>query len=136
MSNPPFKPQDNVDVTLVVACVHTGGNTAGGEYFFSYTPDFIMVEKQDTTITVSVDDQTNMGLEVISVFACDPHEQFVRIDINIDPVDPQKQQVVVWDINTVKELVPFTIVLRDKNGKTISCDPQTGNGGTIGDPGI
>ena len=119
------KAKSTVVVTLTVARVEFGGNTGKGEYFYSFSPDLLLVGKgqQDVTLLYRFDDEVPYQFRIRSLLSSDAHDQIKKPHIAEDG-----RSVSVVNRNTKATLIFFTVIIEDEKRKLLfSCDPQVGN---------
>lgn len=107
-------------IELTVARVNFGGNSNGGEYFYSFNPDVVIVNKKNESIEYVLSDVTTSNFTINSVLTTDANNQFGA------PVkSANERSVSVVDANTVAQLTVSSVLVFDKNtSQYISCDPQ------------
>ncbi|CEJ42790.1 hypothetical protein ACSAMZ_01565 [Xanthomonas citri pv. bilvae] len=114
-----------IPITLTVAHVEFGGNTGRGAYFYSFSPDLLIVGKgeQDVTLCYRFCGSVPKRFKIISLLSSDATGQIGKPDIN-----PDGQSVTVVNANNKPTLIFFTVVVKDTiTGAHFSCDPQVGN---------
>ncbi|MEA9579920.1 hypothetical protein VC218_13735 [Xanthomonas nasturtii] len=119
-------------IKLTVARVGFGGNTGAGEYFYSFAPDLLIVDKDDgiSTLTYHFDeDVVPKHFKIKSLLTTDAFKQ-----IGEPLIAPGGRSVVVVNANSVPTLIFLTLIVedpsrKDKKGNKVwfSCDPQVGN---------
>lgn len=116
-------------IKLTVARVGFGGNTGGGEYFYSFAPDLLIVDKDDgiSTLTYHFDESVvPKHFRIKSLLNTDSFKQLG------DPViDEEGRSVCVINDNSIATLIFLTIIVEDESRTDkkvwFSCDPQVGN---------
>jgi len=110
-------------IQLTVAYVGFGGNTGGGQYFYSYFPDTIKVNKENETLEFVLSDATDKRFEIDTLVSTDANSQFKLPVLRSD-----KRSLDVLDVNSKPQLTLVSIVVKDTiSGLHISCDPQVLN---------
>ncbi|MEA9554603.1 hypothetical protein VC273_01275 [Xanthomonas nasturtii] len=119
-------------IKLTVARVGFGGNTGAGEYFYSFAPDLLIVDKDDgvSTLTYHFDeDVVPKHFKIKSLLTTDAFKQ-----ISEPLIAPGGRSVSVVNANSVPTLIFLTLIVedpsrKDKKGNKVwfSCDPQVGN---------
>jgi len=110
-------------IELTVAYVGFGGNIGDGEYFYSYSPNVIMVTKKDTDLNFVFSSATNEHFQMLEIVTTDANNQFGKGTKSAD-----NRSIVVKDTNTNDQLTMVSIIVKDKSrDKLISCDPQVLN---------
>jgi hypothetical protein len=119
-------------IKLTVARVGFGGNTGAGEYFYSFAPDLLIVDKDDgiSTLTYHFDeDVVPKHFKIKSLLTTDAFKQ-----ISEPVIAAGGRSVEVINANSVPTLIFLTLIVedptrKDKKGNKVwfSCDPQVGN---------
>lgn len=113
-----------MQIELTVAYVQFGGNTGGGKYFYSYSPDIIKVTDPDVTLEFVLSKATDPRFEVVGLVSTDANNQFKP-----PVVRSSKRAVGVLDSNSHSQLTMVSVLVADTEfeGVHISCDPQVLN---------
>ncbi len=112
-----------MNVELTVAFVGFGGNAAEGEYFFSYSPNVILIEKKDVTVNIVFSPETGEQFEMQAFLTSDDGQEF-----GARKFSSNKRSVEVLDRNTRPQLIQTSVLVRDTGrNRLISCDPQVLN---------
>ncbi|KHL57620.1 hypothetical protein [Xanthomonas cannabis] len=119
-------------IKLTVARVGFGGNTGAGEYFYSFAPDLLIVDKDDGVSTLTYHFEEDVVPKHFIIKSLLTTDAFKQIG---DPViAPDGRSVEVVNANSVPTLIFLTIIVEDptrtdKKGNKVwfSCDPQVGN---------
>ncbi|AOL17999.1 hypothetical protein ABQW55_000600 [Xanthomonas citri pv. malvacearum] len=114
-----------IPITLTVAHVEFGGNTGRGAYFYSFSPDLLIVGKgeQDVTLRYAFCKSVPHRFKIISLLNSDSTGQ-----IGPQHIDPDGRGVQVVNANKDRTLIFFSVVVKDTHtGNHFSCDPQVGN---------
>ncbi len=113
-----------MQIELTVAYVQFGGNTGGGKYFYSYSPDIIKVTDPNVTLEFVLSKATDPRFEVVGLVSTDANNQF-----KVPQIKSSKRAVDVLDANTHSQLTMVSVVVADNDvkGVHISCDPQVLN---------
>ncbi|AKC80304.1 hypothetical protein XarzCFBP7410_07640 [Xanthomonas arboricola pv. zantedeschiae] len=116
-------------IKLTVARVGFGGNTGAGEYFYSFAPDLLIVDKHDKASTLHYyfdEDVVPRHFKIRSLLSSDALKQ-----IGQPTISPDGRSVHVTNANSVPTLIFLTIIVEDESRKDkktwFSCDPQVGN---------
>jgi len=110
-------------IELTVAYVGFGGNISGGEYFYSYSPNVIMVTAKDTDLDFVFSNATSDNFNMVEIVTTDANEQFSKGN-----KAPDNKSIMVKDTNTNSQLTLLSVIVKDKlRNKLISCDPQVLN---------
>ena len=110
-------------IELTVAYVGFGGNIGGGEYFYSYSPNVIMVKAKDTDLDFVFSSATSDNFQIVEVVTTDANDQF-----NKGKKASDSRSILVKDSNTNSQLTLLSVIVYDKpRDKLISCDPQVLN---------
>ncbi len=119
MSNKP-----SVDMELNIAYVRSGGNTADGQYFYSFKPNIINITESNTDINFKLAPESVDRYELLDVFCNDNFEQIGETRRTSDLT-----MISVTDSNTRKQLTLFSVLARDTKNPDIkiNCDPQATN---------
>ncbi|CAD0303214.1 hypothetical protein ABQZ69_17830 [Xanthomonas sp. WHRI 8391] len=115
----------SIIITLTVARVDFGGNTGKGEYFYSFSPDLLLVGKgqQDVTLVYRFDVDVPYQFRIRSLLSSDAHDQLEEPEIADDG-----RSVSVLNRNNKATLIFLTVIIEDEKRKLLfSCDPQVGN---------
>ncbi len=123
MSNP------ELTVHLSVARVDSGGNTAGGEYFYSFKPDIVNVTKPGTKIIYALRDDVPDHFTLRDIFTTDAKYQLIDTKL---PKDGRSISIV--DLNTQRQLILVSLLVHDSlHDRLVNCDPQVINTPQAGD---
>lgn len=110
-------------IDLEVAYVGYGGNTGGGQYFYSYLPHTILAKDSPTTIKIQFSAATSQDFEMYDMIASDGGTQ---LSINKDGSGPRVLDIT--NQNSVKQLIIVDILVKDTARDTVFvCDPQVIN---------
>lgn len=107
-------------ITLTVAHVREGGNAGGGAYFFDFSPDPVLIDKQSSWMVFDVSPDTPSELVITQLITSDALGQFGSAVI-----DPSRRRAAMQVKNTVAYLVQVALLMyNEKTGETLVCDPQ------------
>lgn len=107
-------------IQLTVAYVGFGGNIGDGEYFYSYSPNTVLVNAKEEALQFVFSEATSESFEMLEVLTSDAFNQFKVTDRASDG-----RSITVNDSNTHSQLTMLAIIVNDKSrNKQISCDPQ------------
>jgi formyltetrahydrofolate synthetase len=110
-------------IQLTVAYVEFGGNTGGGQYFYSYSPDIIKVTKANETLEFVLSAATDDRFTIDTLVSTDANNQFQNQELKSN-----KRAIEVLDKNSNSQLTMVAVLVKDaKTGLHISCDPQVLN---------
>lgn len=110
-------------IELTVAYVGFGGNIGDGEYFYSYSPNVIMVKNKDEQLNFVFSDATSSDFSMVEILTTDANSQFTK-----GIKAPGDRSIAVKDNNTVSQLTLLSVLVQDNTrNKLISCDPQVLN---------
>ena len=110
-------------IELTVAYVGFGGNIGDGEYFYSYSPNVIMVKNKDELLNFVFSGATSSDFSMVEIVTTDANRQFDK-----GTKAPGDRSIMVKDSNTNPQLTLLSVIVEDKSrGKIISCDPQVLN---------
>ena len=114
-------------IELTVAYVGFGGNIGEGEYFYSYSPNVIMVTEKDTDLNFVFSSATTDHFHMLEIVTTDANDQFSK-----GTKAPDSRSILVKDSNTNDQLTLLSVIVKDKSrDKLISCDPQILNVPTL-----
>ncbi|MCB1636934.1 MAG: hypothetical protein KDI51_20260 [Xanthomonadales bacterium] len=110
-----------VTVELSVARVGSGGNTAQGQYFYSFNPANILIYEPDTQVILELSKDTADNFEIWRLVTSDNSNQLsdmVRSSGN--------RQLSFSNANSVEQLILVSVLVIDKanDGRIVNCDPQ------------
>ncbi|MBB3800820.1 hypothetical protein FHR47_001054 [Xanthomonas arboricola] len=119
-------------IKLTVARVGFGGNTGAGEYFYSFAPDLLIVDKDDgvSTLTYHFDEEVvPKYFKIKSLLNTDSFKQ-----LGEPVIHEEGRSVCVVNDNSIATLIFLSLIVEDptrtdKKGNKVwfSCDPQVGN---------
>ncbi|MCF6300149.1 MAG: hypothetical protein L3J52_03375 [Proteobacteria bacterium] len=110
-------------IELTVAYVGFGGNIGDGEYFYSYSPNVVMVKAKDEVLNFVFSDATAENFAMTEILTTDANNQF-----ETPTKTPGDRSMQVKDINSNAQLTFLSVLVHDKTrNKLISCDPQVLN---------
>jgi hypothetical protein len=110
-------------IELTVAYVAFGGNTGAGKYFYSYAPDVIKVTQANQALNFELSDATDDRFQVITLVSTDANKQF-----SLPALRNDGRAVEVMNQNSHPQLTQVSVLVLDqKTGAHISCDPQVLN---------
>lgn len=114
-------------IELTVAYVGFGGNIGDGEYFYSYSPNVIMVTEKNADLDFVFSDATSDHFHMVEIVTTDAQNQFSK-----GVKAPDDRSILVKDSNTNSQLTLLSVIVNDKSrDKMISCDPQIINVPTL-----
>jgi hypothetical protein len=109
-----------IKVQLNLASVESGGNTASGRYFYSFTPDLIIVKQSPTTIVFEFSPDTARHYRIEDLVTTDAKFQLSRSLTSDDG-----RTMTIDNRNTERSLIFISVLVRDtSNDVLINCDPQ------------
>lgn len=112
-----------MQIELTVAYVGFGGNIGEGQYFFSYSPNVIMVKNKDESLNFSFSTATAKDFAMHEILTTDANNQFGKATKSTD-----NRSMQIKDNNTNSQLTLLSIIVHDKSRNLyISCDPQVLN---------
>lgn len=112
-----------IDVLLDVNRVGHGGNTGGGQYFYSFWPEIANTDTTDTTLVYALSDDTPRHFRIRYFFSSDALDQLSAPKISHDG-----RRVEVVNKNTRAYLIQVSLQVEDtRNGRLVNCDPQVTN---------
>ncbi len=110
-------------IQLTVAYVAFGGNTGGGQYFYSYFPDIIKVHQANEKMEFEFSKATDERFQIDTMVSTDANAQFQS-----PVVRANKRSLEVLNINSHAQLTLVAMLVKDTvTGLHISCDPQVLN---------
>jgi len=110
-------------IKLTVAYVGFGGNIGDGEYFYSYSPNVIMVKNKDVQLDFVFSGATTDNFLMLEIVTTDANNQFDK-----GSKAPDRRSIAIKDSNTNSQLTLVSVIVHDKSrNKDISCDPQVLN---------
>lgn len=114
----------NDTFTLTVVRVASGGNTGGGKYFYSFSPEILMArQKGFIHFELSVDSSPNIKIFTV-VDSAGSGQMAPAI------VDDKGLRAKVYDNMTQPALISMAVVVTDEEANEptyIVCDPQVIN---------
>lgn len=112
-----------MQIQLTVAYVEFGGNTGGGKYFYSYSPDIITVTDSNVDMDFVLSKATDPRFEIDTLISTDANSQFQN-----PTVKSNKRGVDVMNVNSHAQVTFVAVMVRDtQTGDLIPCDPQVLN---------
>ncbi len=107
-------------IQLTVAYVGFGGNIGDGEYFYSYSPNTVIVNGKDEPLEFVFSDATSDEFAMLEILTSDSFNQF-----EVTEKAPNGRSITAVDSNSHSQLTMLAIMVFDKKRKKqISCDPQ------------
>lgn len=112
-----------MQIQLTVAYVEFGGNTGGGKYFYSYSPDIIKVTQPNETLDFVLSKATDSRFNIDTLVSTDANNQLQDMKLASN-----KKAISVVNKNTHAQLTLVAVLVNDtSSGLHISCDPQVLN---------
>lgn len=112
-----------MQIQLTVAYVEFGGNTGGGKYFYSYSPDIITVTDANVDMDFILSKATDSRFEIDTLISTDANSQLQN-----PTVKANKRGVDVLNVNTRAQVTFVAVMVRDtQTNDLIPCDPQVLN---------
>ena len=109
-----------MNIELTVAYVGFGGNIGDGEYFYSYSPNVIIVNAKQEPLNFVFSSATSKDFAMKEIVTTDANNQFSTATKASDGRSMQ-----TTDSNSHAQLTFLAIIVQDKTrNKQISCDPQ------------
>ncbi|MBL0165254.1 MAG: hypothetical protein IPP82_16795 [Xanthomonadales bacterium] len=115
-------------VELSVAAVDSGGNTGRGRYFYSFTPDIILVTQSPTKLVFKFSSETESHFSMQDFVTSDSKYQLSEVVKSTDG-----RSFTMLNQNTQKTLISISVLVKDtKMDVLINCDPQMPNIPVVG----
>lgn len=114
-----------IDIEFTVAHVGFGGNAGHGRYFYSFSPDVVLVGKGQSPveITYRLDKEVPKNFKITNVLSTDSKDQ-----IGPPKIHKSGRHVSIVNQNTIPTLILFSVLVYDDKRKALfSCDPQVSN---------
>lgn len=114
-----------IDIEFTVAHVGFGGNAGRGRYFYSFSPDVVLVGKDQSPVKIiyRLDQEVSKHFKIKNVLSTDSKDQIER-----PKVHSSGRHVSLINKNTVPTLILFSVLVYDEKRKNLfSCDPQVSN---------
>ncbi|MBL4773273.1 MAG: hypothetical protein JKX98_06645 [Alcanivoracaceae bacterium] len=109
-----------MNIELTVAFVGFGGNIGDGEYFYSYSPNVIIVEALNEPLNFQFSKETANNFVMKQIITTDANNQFSKAT-----KAPDGRSMQTTDSNSNPQLTLMSILVEDQTrAKLISCDPQ------------
>jgi hypothetical protein len=110
-----------INVSLAVLRVNTGGNTRDGAYFYSFTPAIINVTEPDTEVIFTLSDDVPARYTVADIYASEN-----GLNIMNRKISDTKRSISVINSNKMHQLIFLSVLVMD-GAIRVNCDPQMTN---------
>lgn len=109
-----------IKVLLNLAAVESGGNTADGRYFYSFTPSLLIARQSPTSVVFELSPDTASHYAIEDLVTTD-----AKFQLSQGRTSDDGRAMTIENRNTERSLIFISVLVRDsKNDLLINCDPQ------------